>query len=36
MQFLSYFVDKIALLYKIPKSEKGDNSAKYFQNFVKS
>ena len=24
-----YFVDKIALLYKMPKLEKGDNSAKY-------
>ena len=25
-----YFVDKVALLYKMPKSEKGANSAKYF------
>ena len=35
-RFLSYFVDKVALLYKMLKSEKGDNSAKYLQNFVKS
>ena len=34
-RFLSYFVDKVGLLYKIPKSEKGDNSAKYLQNFAK-
>ena len=34
-QFLSYFVDKIAWLYKMPKSEKRDNSAKYLQNFAK-
>ena len=33
---LRYFVDKIALLYKMPKSEKGDNSVKYLQNFAKS
>ena len=25
-----------ALLYKMPKSEKGDNYAKYLQNFAKS
>ena len=31
----TYFVDKVALLYKMPKSEKGDNSAKYLQNFTK-
>ena len=31
-----YFVDKIASLNKMPKSEKGDNSAKYLQNFAKS
>ena len=30
------FVDKVALLYKMPKSEKGDDSAKYLQNFIKS
>ena len=35
-QFLGYFVDKIALVHKMPKLEKGDNSAKYLQNFVKS
>ena len=27
--FSRYFVDKIALLYKMPKSEKGHNSDKY-------
>ena len=35
-QFFRYFVDKIALLYKTPKSEKGDNATKYSQNFAKS
>ena len=34
-QLQLYFVDKIALLYNMPKSEKGDNSAKYLQNFAK-
>ena len=29
------FVDKIASLHQMPKSEKGDNSAKYLHNFVK-
>ena len=24
-RFFRYFIDKIALLYKMPKSEKGDN-----------
>ena len=28
--------NKIALLYKMPKSEKGDNSAKWELNFAKS
>ena len=31
----SYFVHKVALLYKMPKSEKRANSAKYLQNFNK-
>ena len=35
-QFSRYFVDKTALLYKMPKSEKGDNSVKYLYNFAKS
>ena len=26
---LRYYVDKIPLLYEMPKSEKGDNSVKY-------
>ena len=30
------FVDKVALLNKMSESEKGNNSAKYLQNFVKS
>ena len=34
--FLWYFVDKIALLYKMPKSVKGNNSVKYLQNFAKT
>ena len=34
--FSSYFNDKIALLYNMPKSEKGDNSAIYLQNFARS
>ena len=29
-------IQMIALLYKMPKSETGDNSAKYLQNFAKS
>ena len=33
---LRYFVDKVALLYKIPKSEKGDNSVKYLRHFPKT
>ena len=33
---LKLFVDKIALRYKMPKSEKVDNLAKYLQNFVKN
>ena len=35
-RFSRYFVDKIALLYKMPESEKGDNSVKYLWNFAKS
>ena len=31
-----YFVHKVALLHKMPMSEKGDNSVKYLQNFAKS
>ena len=31
-----HFTDKIALLYQMPKSEKGYNSAKHLQDFVKS
>ena len=31
-----YFVHSVELLYKMPKLEKGDNSAKYLQNFAKS
>ena len=31
-----YFVDKIASLHKMPKSENGDNSAKSLQNFAKN
>ena len=31
-----YFVHKIALLYKMPKLEKGDNSEKCTLNFAKS
>ena len=34
--FSRYFVDKVTLLYKMPKSEKGDNSAKYLQKFAKN
>ena len=34
--FSRYFVHKVVLLYKMAKSEKGDNSAKYLQNFAKS
>ena len=30
----SYFVDKVALLNKMPKSEKGDHLAKYLRNFT--
>ena len=33
---LQLFFDKIALLYKMPKSEKGNNSTNYLQNFAKS
>ena len=36
LQFSRYFVHKITLLYKMLKSEKGDNSVKYLQNFAKS
>ena len=32
----SYFVHKVALLHKMTKSEKGDNSAKYLENFANS
>ena len=32
----SYFIQKAVLPYKMLKSEKGDNSAKYLQNFTKS
>ena len=28
--------DKVAVLYKMPKSEKGDNSAKYLGNFTET
>ena len=28
-RFSRHIVDKIALLYEMPKSEKGDNSVKY-------
>ena len=34
-RFFRYFVHKVALLHKMPKSEKGDNSVKYIQNFAK-
>ena len=30
------FFYKVALQHNMPKSEKGDNSAKYLQNFAKS
>ena len=33
--FSRYFVHKVALLYKMPKSEKGDNLAKYLHNVAK-
>ena len=33
---LQLFVHKVALLHKMPKSEKEDNSVKYLQNFAKS
>ena len=35
-EFSRYFVDKVALLYKMPKSEKGYNSTKYLWNFTKT
>ena len=34
MRFSSYFVHKVALLYKM-QSEKGDNSVNYKQKFAK-
>ena len=33
--FQIYFVHKVALLHKMTKSEKGDNSVKYLEKFVK-
>ena len=36
MRLSRYSVDKVALPYKKPKSEKGNNSTKYLQNFSKS
>ena len=33
---LQIFVHHVALLHKKTKSEKGDNSAKYLENFAKS
>ena len=31
-----YFVHKVALLHKMPKTKKGDNSVKYLQNSANS
>ena len=33
---LQIFVHNVALLHKMTKSEKGENSVKYLQNFAKS
>ena len=33
--FFFFFFQKVALLHKMPKSEKGDNTVKYLQNFAK-
>ena len=33
---LHIFCWQVALLWKMPKSEKGDNSAKYLGNFTKT
>ena len=33
---LRYFVHNVVLLYKMPKSKKGDTPVKYLQNFAKS
>ena len=35
-RFSRYFVHKVALLHKMPKSKKGDNSVKYLQSFANS
>ena len=32
----NYFVHKVALLHKMPKTKKGDNSVKYLQNSANS
>ena len=34
--FSKYFVHKVALLHKMIKSKKGDNSVKYLENVAKS
>ena len=36
LRMFGYFVHKVALLYKMPKSGKGDNSVYNFHNFAKS